>query len=57
MSPSFKMRYIAIEASSALLEALIESLLPVGGIAIEIVFQIAIKLLDCYWILVCLCQW
>ena len=44
-SPSFTIRYAAIEASSASLEALIASLLPVCGTAKEATFPTAINLL------------
>ena len=45
MSPIFTTRYAAIEASSASLEALIASSLPVCGPANEAIFSMAIKLL------------
>ena len=44
-SPSFPTRYVAIEASSALLEALIASLLPACGPAKKATFLMAIRLL------------
>ena len=44
-APSFSICYARIEASIALLEALIASLLPAGGTAKEVTFPTAIKLL------------
>ena len=44
-SPSFTTRYVAIEASSASLEALIASVLPACGTAKEATFPTAINLL------------
>ena len=42
-SPSFTISYVAIEASSASLEALIASLLPASGTAKEDTFPMAIN--------------
>ena len=45
-SPSFTTRYVAIEASSASLEALIASLLPAFGPAKEATFPMAISVVQ-----------
>ena len=56
-SPSFVICYAAIEASSALLEVLIATLLPSGGTAKEATFPTAIKGLDCCRIFAFLPRW
>ena len=55
--PLLATHYVAIEASSALLEALIASLLPAFGPTKEANFSDGNQALDCHRIIGCLRRW